>query len=423
MICALVLIQIVTMGPAKPQSRNVLHVGVGQTYTTIQACANAARDGDTCLVHPGTYTGSVTVSADGNASRVITFKSSVDHAATIQNVVTLSGDYLVWDGFVVEPPSSSTRGIDVTGSYNRVTNNRVVPVVSNLGLNNTGIRLAAATTGNSVSRSYVSNVCFGMTISGDTHLVYDNEINDVGVNGTCGDVDYSRFDGAGHIFRGNYFHGADLVALDGLAHVDCYQTFDNGGTSSFNILIERNFCRDAHQGVLVSADALNLSDGLIIRSNVFTNVPAFCVSASNYANVQVFNNTCDVHGGQYGFLCRGTGGTGSCEFKNNIIYGAGTLFAYGCSEAAMCIDGSAGAPGKNNLLYDPDSTITGYAADVKNVDPLFTNVAGADYTLQVGSPAIGAALTIMTWSPSLDKNGTARPQGAAWDIGAYERVQ
>lgn len=44
---------------------NVLVVGPGQTYTTIQAAVNAAADGDTILVKPGTYTASVQIIGKG----------------------------------------------------------------------------------------------------------------------------------------------------------------------------------------------------------------------------------------------------------------------------------------------------------------------------------------------------------------------
>jgi hypothetical protein len=47
-------------------------------------------------------------------------------------------------------------------------------------------------------------------------------------------------------------------------------------------------------------------------------------------------------------------------------------------------------------------------------DPLFTNVATDDYTLQGGSPAIDAGIEVDSWIEGY--------LGAGVDIGAYERA-
>src|SRR5262249_5336155 len=53
-----------------------------------------------------------------------------------------------------------------------------------------------------------------------------------------------------------------------------------------------------------------------------------------------------------------------------------------------------------------------------NTNPLFVNTATFDYHLQTGSPAIDAGLTLTMVSN--DFEGHSRPQGPAFDIGAYE---
>ena len=53
-------------------------------------------------------------------------------------------------------------------------------------------------------------------------------------------------------------------------------------------------------------------------------------------------------------------------------------------------------------------------------DPQFVDTAGKDYHLKPTSPAIDAAMPSVGLTSDHDLDGTARPQGAAPDIGAYE---
>lgn len=76
---------------------------------------------------------------------------------------------------------------------------------------------------------------------------------------------------------------------------------------------------------------------------------------------------------------------------------------------------------ENNLLYtykadSEDGEVTGM--DYIEGDPLFVNAALGNFHLQAGSPAIdkGAAAN----APADDFDGTARPQGTGYDIGAFE---
>jgi hypothetical protein len=69
-------------------------------------------------------------------------------------------------------------------------------------------------------------------------------------------------------------------------------------------------------------------------------------------------------------------------------------------------------------LIKPQSTAPNGANNILNQDPRFVNGANGDFHLVMGSPAINAADPSAT--VSVDYDGTARPQGAARDIGAFE---
>jgi hypothetical protein len=157
-----------------------------------------------------------------------------------------------------------------------------------------------------------------------------------------------------------------------------------------------------------------------ITNNVFSKVAAWCALLEDIEGVRIYNNTCDTRTAHHGMWCRASSNVGSCEFKNNILYGRGT--AYGVMGNARLIDGTPSAPGRNNLLFATQGAggFKGYAADRLNVDPMFSNPAAGDFRLQAASPARDAGLPIPNWPDAVDLDGVRRPQGSGWDIGAYE---
>jgi len=72
--------------------------------------------------------------------------------------------------------------------------------------------------------------------------------------------------------------------------------------------------------------------------------------------------------------------------------------------------------GSNNLQF-PGTTC---GATIPTVDPMLGPLTGGVYPLLAGSPAIDTGTN--TGCPPTDELGTARPQGAACDIGAFEFV-
>ncbi len=88
------------------------------------------------------------------------------------------------------------------------------------------------------------------------------------------------------------------------------------------------------------------------------------------------------------------------------------------SGTASFVDNRPTSPFSGNLTQW-QAHISGDAASTEG-DPQFINAATDSYNLSVTSPCVDAGSA--AGAPDSDYNGVTRPQGAACDIGAYERV-
>ncbi len=100
-------------------------------------------------------------------------------------------------------------------------------------------------------------------------------------------------------------------------------------------------------------------------------------------------------------------------FSNNIIYATGEPYLAGESTAL---------PGGDyrNCWYG-ESLTPAWDTTAIDADPQFVGAGGFDFQLQNGSPCIDAGKNVVTVVAS-DILGVPRPQGLAFDIGAYEYI-
>ncbi|MEK7407294.1 MAG: choice-of-anchor Q domain-containing protein [Acidobacteriota bacterium] len=140
--------------------------------------------------------------------------------------------------------------------------------------------------------------------------------------------------------------------------------------------------------------------------------------ADGTGNVEVYNNTCydfgavDPSWDDAGAFVRGPGSPRLfMNLRNNIAYAAGRQnYVSGVTSLIR---------GSNNLWFG-NGPGPGFLQNNVNADPRFAALAANDLRLQAGSPAIDAGVNTQI---STDFNGIARPQGSAYDIGAFEYFQ
>lgn len=163
-----------------------------------------------------------------------------------------------------------------------------------------------------------------------------------------------------------------------------------------------------------------------IVNNIITYNASMGIQIAGYdtvKNLKIYNNVVAFNGRTGGTLWKTVSGV---EIKNNIFYknarygfdayyssGPGVVFSdnifYGNANASPLIS-----------IY-PAGSITITETNSIVADPQFVNDT-ADYHLKAGSPGINAGVNLSAAGVMKDFAGIARPQGPAYDIGAYEYI-
>jgi hypothetical protein len=244
-------------------------------FTTIQACANAAMAGDTCVVYPGTYDEHVRTVAGGTSDTSrICFKAQ--GAATMRGFeirhpyVTIEGFDLTgyatyWDGLIT---------IYNGGNYCNILNNTLRDGSANV----MGIYLYTSS-GQAASNCIVrgnrlTNLRYMfITTGGRNHLFESNTLE------YQNNTDFVRLFGSNHVFRRNVFRYAGATGAPG-EHPDFSQTFGQTDTPSENHLFEENWIGDLDSqfgqfnsgGILTGHELYTNFKNVTFRRNIIVNL-------------------------------------------------------------------------------------------------------------------------------------------------------
>ena len=215
---------------------------------------------------------------------------------------------------------------------------------------------------------YADQGCYGFYVNGH-HLTFDNiEVYDCGATGLV-------------IYHQNSTDVHDNVVKN--------SRFYNNGYNDRRGLAGNGF-------ILTSGDN-NVGYNNIVYGNNGTGISVNynCNNCAVYNNTVVNNGTT---GGGFGIELNGSTGL---KAYNNIVYGNGNS-----SFSNQIVDWNANSDLQNNL---------------QATNPSFSNPGGNDYSILPGSAAQDQGRVVA--SVTTDIIGTTRPQGSAYDIGAYEITQ
>jgi len=413
----------------------------GGAWKTIGKCASTIVAGDTCNVQAGTYNENITTLAHGGTSDSNRVTYLATGAVTLRSIV-LDKPYVTFKGFEVTGCSAGgcNGNIVVRGNYVQVLNNQVHD-----NPNNSGSEIAA---GDSNTPSYVliqGNHIYSTLSRGDDYTMLSLDCAYCTVNnnefGPGVDVDDIRTWGHDNVVSNNYFHDSTLSS-GSVSHMDIVQTFAvNCPTcESYNFTFKNNIVKNGAQIFNLSNSSAPGMHDFYFYNNLYINTGL--QGNVGIPNTRIVNNTfIDVDSNNrftFNMLYGGDFDDTGTVVKNNIIIQTWDSLPYGENDNAT----------HNHNFNTPDSRVTGdynFIArrsgssylpisnwsepnGINGADPKFVSYSGNnqsasnDFHLQAGSPAIDKGADLSALGFSYDKDGTSRPQGTAWDIGAYEYI-
>jgi hypothetical protein len=221
--------------------------------------------------------------------------------------------------------------------------------------------------------------------------------------------------GSNHTIMNNTFH-----------HGFYYGMYFNPRDS----LVEGNIFRDnGGYGLHHDLESASTVNNNIIRNNIFTNngfrtqipdlpfIQQAAVTIARGDNAQFYNNVIYSNWGgiQVDYAVNNT------QFYHNTIYNNQSYPCMNIGSGGFTVP--ANTIIRNNICYQNGSDIVNEGAGTVQsnnllTDPLLVNAGSGDFHLLPNSPAINAGVSL--FQVPTDFEGTPRPQGGAYDIGADE---
>lgn len=382
-------------------------------FRTIQRAADLVQAGDVVTVRAGTYAGFVIGwdgGQDGTADAPITFHGEAGANITDRNSKTPDGidlegtDYVVVEGFYIDNTLGGITRAGIRSVDNRgaVIRNNAADLCGQWGIF-TGFAEDVTIENNVTSRAqaehgiYVSNSADRPTIRGN--VVWGNRANGIHMNGDASQGGDGIISGAlveRNVIYGNGVGGGSGINADGVQDSVFRNNLLYGNHASGISLYRIDAADGAKNNLVVNNTIVMPADGRW----------AVNISGGSSGNV-LFNNVL-YHANTF---------RGSISITADSL--AGFASDYNITDGKFSTDG-----GDTNMTLaawraataaDTHSTVASPAA-------LFVAPDNSDFHLAAGSPAIDFGTPNLAGkdAPATDNAGGARPQGLAYDAGAFE---
>ncbi len=426
----------ILLGAVSPATADTFYVAPGgldtnpgtesQPWRTIQKAADTMVAGDTVYVMAGTYSERVVPQASGNAGSLITYAAYPGHVVTIDGtgvalpagwggLFEISGrSHIEISGFRVRDagPDDNHTGILVEDSSHVTIENNSTYNTASSGI---GVWDSDHVTisGNEIELACNDGEQECLTVAGtDVFEVRNNWVHDGGPGSRGGEgIDVKDGSSNGKVY-GNHVETLNRLGI----YVDAWDKH------TYNIEVYKNTVHDCGaDGLAVASEAGGLLENVRIYNNVVYHNRWLGLAVAGWGepvpshpmqDIIVVNNTFHDNGW--------TDWGGGISIDNPDAAGVvlrNNLLSQNLSFQIM-VEAGVPAPAADHNLIDG---FRGEPGEIRGTDYVEGDPAFAgppDYHLTAGSPAVdnGSA----TAAPADDFDGVPRPQGAGYDIGAFE---
>ncbi|MCL4488722.1 MAG: right-handed parallel beta-helix repeat-containing protein [Chloroflexi bacterium] len=377
---------------------------ITQPWKTIQKAADTMVAGDKVYVRGGTYANGVSLTRSGSAGAYITYQAYPGEQPIVKGsgwygfsdyYGTSGTSYTVIDGFEFDGTGYTDYefGLHFQHSNNLIFRNNKVHDMTLLGINvvnsNTG-----EISGNTVHDVQGYNGIWGGNVSNysiHNNTVYRNNQNGIGVSG--GTTNTSIYD--------NTAYGNSCGQDQRYAGIAIEVSSQNNKV--YNNLMYNN----CHAGYVTNSPSNQ------IYNNTFYGNTGYQVLYGPWSGSIPVNNIFENNV----FVVVGSGDIGIGDFGDTSSYNPlQNTFNYNAYYYMNGPDKSNMVAVVNNYSF---SQWRGIGKEANGIlgNPLFVNAPAGNFRLQKSSPVIDKGANV---GVSVDSDGNPRPEGAGYDIGAYE---